>query len=170
VALPKQLKFFNIFVNGGNYAGIAESITLPKLSRKLESHRAAGMPGAVKIDLGFDDDALDFEFTVAGIAPEITELVGGSINSCALRFAGAFQQEDQDAYLKVEISLTGRLKEVDLGEIKQGEKQTSKYQVACTYYRLELNNATVVEIDLLHMVHKTSNKNLLEQARQSIGL
>jgi len=165
MALPKQLKFFNIFVNGNNYAGTADSITLPKLSRKLESHRGAGMPGAVKIDLGFDDDALDFEFSMVGVSPEITELLGGSINSCQLRFAGAFQQEDTEDYLKIEISLSGRLKEVDLGELKQGEKNTSKYSVACTYYRLEVNNNVVTEIDLLNMVHKNSSKNLYDEAK-----
>ncbi|EKA7108555.1 phage major tail tube protein [Salmonella enterica] len=58
MALPAKLKNFNIFNAGNNWRGLAESITLPKLTRKLEKYRGGGMNGAAPIDLGLDDDAL----------------------------------------------------------------------------------------------------------------
>ncbi|HDH0599436.1 TPA: phage major tail tube protein, partial [Klebsiella pneumoniae] len=66
MALPRKLKHLNIFNAGNNWMGIAESVTLPKFTRKLENYRGGGMPGSVGIDLGLDDGALDTEMTIGG--------------------------------------------------------------------------------------------------------
>ncbi|HGN0231840.1 TPA: phage major tail tube protein, partial [Proteus mirabilis] len=66
MALPRKLKNFNLFVNGTNYVGVAEELTLPKITRKLEAYRGGGMNGSVQIDMGLDDGALDSEFTLGG--------------------------------------------------------------------------------------------------------
>jgi P2 family phage contractile tail tube protein len=58
MALPKKLKYLNLFNDGFNYMGIVSSLTLPKLTRKLEKYRGGGMNGAAPIDMGLDDDAL----------------------------------------------------------------------------------------------------------------
>ncbi|MCL0229085.1 phage major tail tube protein, partial [Klebsiella pneumoniae] len=39
MALPRKLKHLNIFNAGNNWMGIAESVTLPKFTRKLENYR-----------------------------------------------------------------------------------------------------------------------------------
>ncbi len=39
MALPRKLKHLNIFNAGNSWMGIAESVTLPKFSRKLENYR-----------------------------------------------------------------------------------------------------------------------------------
>lgn len=44
MALPRKLKHLNIFNAGNNWMGIAESVTLPKFTRKLENYRGGGMP------------------------------------------------------------------------------------------------------------------------------
>lgn len=43
MALPRKLKHLNIFNAGNNWMGIAESVTLPKFTRKLENYRGGGM-------------------------------------------------------------------------------------------------------------------------------
>ncbi len=52
MALPRKLKHLNIFNAGNSWMGIAESVTLPKFSRKLENYRGGGMPGSVGIESG----------------------------------------------------------------------------------------------------------------------
>ena len=46
MALPKKLKYLNLFNDGFNYMGVVSSLTLPKLTRKLEKYRGGGMNGA----------------------------------------------------------------------------------------------------------------------------
>ncbi|SUH54401.1 phage major tail tube protein FII [Salmonella enterica subsp. enterica serovar Braenderup] len=62
MALPRKLKHLNLFNDGNNWQGIVESLTLPKFTRKFEKYRGGGMPGAVDVDMGLDDGALDTEF------------------------------------------------------------------------------------------------------------
>ncbi len=38
MALPRKLKYLNLFNDGNNYIGVVEEMTLPKLSRKLEAY------------------------------------------------------------------------------------------------------------------------------------
>lgn len=170
MALPKVLKYFNTFIDGNSYAGIAESITLPKLTQKFEKFRGAGMPGAVSINLGLDDDALGVEFTMGGLSTELTKKLGGPINSTTLRFAGAFQQDDSEDYTKYEVEVTGRVKEEDSGEKKQGENTQIKYSMECVYYKLTVDGEDIIEINLLNMIFKVCGQDRLEQARQAIGL
>lgn len=49
MAMPRKLKLMNVFLNGYSYQGVAKSVTLPKLTRKLENYRGAGMNGSAPV-------------------------------------------------------------------------------------------------------------------------
>lgn len=170
MALPKKLKYFNVYVNGTSFIGEVESFTPPKLTRKLEKFRGGGMPGGVPIDLGYDDDALNVEWSIGGLALEVAKQHGGLINGVTVRFAGAYQKDDSEDFTKVEIIITGRHKEQDRGELKQGESNSTKITTECTYYKETIDNEEVTEIDFINMIDKIDGVDRLEQARQAIGL
>lgn len=91
MALPRKLKHLNIFNAGNNWMGIAESVTLPKFTRKLENYRGGGMPGSVGIDLGLDDGALDTEMTIGGTEALLFKQMGkATVDGVQLRFTGLF--------------------------------------------------------------------------------
>ena len=46
MALPRKLKYLNLFNDGLSYMGVVQSVTLPKLTRKLENYRGGGMNGS----------------------------------------------------------------------------------------------------------------------------
>lgn len=66
MALPRKLKLMNLFIDGVSYLGVVQSVTLPKLTRKLENYRGGGMNGSAPVDLGLDDDALSAEISLGG--------------------------------------------------------------------------------------------------------
>ncbi len=76
MALPRKLKFLNVFNDGNSYQGVVESITLPKLNRKFEEFRGGGMNGSAKVDLGLADGALDVDWTLGGIEIRDLQAVG----------------------------------------------------------------------------------------------
>ncbi|VDR25954.1 phage major tail tube protein [Raoultella terrigena] len=47
MAMPRKLKFLNTFLDGVSYLGVIESVTLPKLTRKLEK-----LPGRRDVGIG----------------------------------------------------------------------------------------------------------------------
>lgn len=90
MALPRKLKHLNLFNDGNNWQGIVESLTLPKFTRKYEKYRGGGMPGAVDVDLGLDDSALDTEFSIGGTELLLFKQMGKStVDGIQLRFTGS---------------------------------------------------------------------------------
>lgn len=43
MGLPRVLKNYNLFNDGESYMGQVEEVTLPKLARKTEDYRGAGL-------------------------------------------------------------------------------------------------------------------------------
>ena len=165
-------EYLNMFNDGLSYMGVVESVTLPKLTRKLEKYRGGGMPGSVSIDLGLDDDALSLEWTLGGL-PDVelwAQYASPGADSVPLRFTGSYQRDDTGAISAVEVVMRGRHKEYDGGENKQGESGTTKISTECTYYQLTIDGKEVIEIDVINMVMKVDGVDRLAEHRKAIGL
>ncbi|WP_294257189.1 phage major tail tube protein [uncultured Sphingomonas sp.] len=153
MALPRKLKDMNLYSEGNSFRGIATSVTLPKLTRKLEDYRGAGMDGTVKLDQGAE--AMEMEFTLGG--PELSILRQFGLPGVAgtyLRFAGMWQDEGTGQVDEGEITVRGRYEEMDLGEMKPGEGGEFKCKFQCAYFRLDWNGEELIEIDVLNGVHR----------------
>ena len=169
MALPRKLKHFNVFYNGENFIGQAAEVTLPKIARKMEGWRGAGMTGEVKVDMGME--ALELEHSYGGIMAEIYRDFGiAKIDGVMLRFAGAYQRDDTDAVDAVEIVCRGRHEEIDPGSAKAGDDTEFKVKSALSYYRLSINGEDLIEIDLVNMVEKVGGEDRLAEHRKAIGL
>jgi len=169
MALPKKLKYLNLFNAGHNYVGVVSALTLPKLTRKLENYRGGGMNGAAPIDFGLDDDALTLEWTMGGLDTLVLQQ-WGAVDATPLRFAGSFQQDDTGETMAVEVVMRGRHKEVDFGEYKQGEDTETKVSTQCTYFKLSINGRDVIEVDTVNMVEIVNGTARLAEPRKNIGL
>ncbi|WP_171451752.1 phage major tail tube protein [Pseudomonas aeruginosa] len=171
MAMPRKLKNMNLFNDGGSYQGVVKSRTLPPLARKMEAFRGGGMNGPVKADLGFDDDGIQFEWTLGGLDLTALKQYGAvSASGVMLRFAGSFQQDDTGEVTPVEIVVRGRHETIEMGDAQPGEDTEHKITTTCSYYKLVVNGEEVIEIDLLNFVEKVNGKDLLEAQRKAIGL
>lgn len=171
MALPRKLKHMNLFNEGHSYMGVASSVTLPKLTRKLEAWRGAGMDGIAKVDLGLGDDGLQLEWMLGGIDDTVLKQFGAvSANGIGLRFAGSYQQDDTGETIAVEVVVRGRHEEIDMGEAKPGEDTEHSITTACTYYKLVVDGEELIEIDTIGMIFKVDGKDLYEEHRKNIGL
>lgn len=171
MGLPRKLKNMNMFLDGRSYVGEAEEFTPPKLSRKTEAYRGAGMAGAAHVDLGLDDDALKAEFVCGGYVVEVMkQLRLVNIDGVQVRFTGAFQRDDTGEVVPVEITLRGRHQEVDRGTYKVGDNSTTKVMTNCVYYKEVVSGQTVVEVDILNMIHIVDGVDLLKEQRRALQL
>ncbi|WP_287031357.1 phage major tail tube protein [Pseudomonas sp. UBA6310] len=171
MALPKKLKHLNLFNDANSYLGVAKTLTLPKLSRKMEAYRGGGMDGPVKVDLGFGDDGLQLEFTLGGWDLIAVRQFGAvRADGVPLRFAGSVQRDDTGDISAVEVTVRGRHEEIDFGEATPGEDTEHKITTTCSYYKLTVDGEVIVEIDLLNFVFIVDGEDLLAEHRQNIGL
>ena len=169
MALPKKLKYLNLFNDGFSYVGVVSSLTLPKLTRNLDKYRGGGMSGAASVDFGLDDDALAVEWTIGGI-DSLMLAQWGAVDAVPLRFAGSFQRDDTGEVSAVEVVMRGRHKEFDFGEYKQGENTETKVSTDCTYFKLTIDGKELIEIDTVNMVEKVDGVDRLAEHRKAIGL
>lgn len=171
MAMPRKLKNQNIFNDANSYQGVAKTITLPDLTRKLEMWRGAGMDGAVGADLGMGDDGLKIEWTVGGL-DLISLRQYGTTNASGvpLRWAGAYQQDDTGVVTKVEVIARGRHETYSFGDAEAGEDTEHTITTVCTYYKLIVDGNEEIEIDLLGMIFKVNGVDILEEQRSAIGL
>ncbi|CAK8738169.1 phage major tail tube protein [Sodalis sp.] len=171
MALPRKLKNMMIFNDGNSYQGIAEEITLPKLTRKFEAYRGGGMGGAVNVDLGLEDGALDAEITLGGIEPQVfRQWATTKADGIPLRFMGSYQRDDTGETSAVEIVMRGRFAEFDFGNYKYGDNSQTKLSVKNVYYKLTIDSEVLIEIDTLNMVEVVGGDDRQAEHRRAIGL
>ncbi|MCU5775865.1 phage major tail tube protein [Erwiniaceae bacterium BAC15a-03b] len=168
MALPKKLKYLNLFNDANSYQGLVTAVTLPKLARKLDAYRGGGMNGAAHIDNGLEDDALDMEWTIGGMDELILSQWGKS--DVPLRFTGSYQRDDTEETIAVEVEVRGRHQQFDFGEAKQGEDTETKVTSKNTYFRLTWNGKDLIEIDTINMIEKVNGTDRLAEHRKNIGL
>lgn len=169
MSLPNQLKNFNVFEDGVSLMGVIEEISLPKLSRKLETFQGGGMVAPVDIDLGLEK--LELELTSGGfVADQIKQFGQGKASGAMIRYAGAYQRDDTAEVQAVEIVTRGRYGELDFGNAKVGDKSQTKAKVSLTYYKLTVDGQILVEIDVLGFVCTINGVDLLAAQRKAIGL
>ncbi|HBP8838309.1 TPA: phage major tail tube protein [Escherichia coli] len=171
MALPRKLKHLNLFNDGNNWQGIVESLTLPKFTRKFEKYRGGGMAGAVDVDMGLDDGALDTEFSIGGMESLLfKQLAKTTADGVQLRFTASIQRDDTGEVQAVELVVRGRHKEIDSGELKTGESNATKVSSTNSYAKLTINGEVLYEVDTINMVEIVDGLDLMEAHRHAIGL
>ncbi|MPV86906.1 phage major tail tube protein [Ostreibacterium oceani] len=166
--LPKKLKHFNFFLDGDNFVGQVNEITLPQFMRKMEEYRGGGMYAPIKTDHGLE--ALSMEVTMGGLSFEFFGHFGlCQHDGITARFTGSFAGDDKCEALPMEIEITGRLSEMSLPTAKSGEDTEHKIKIEVSYIRILYNGSELCEIDIMNMVEKWQGKDRLEDHKRNIG-
>ena len=165
--VPKILKNFALFVDGRGYAGRCDEVTPPKLTTKLEEHRAGGMDAPVELDMGMEK--MNMEVTLSEFDAEVIKLFGlttGAVKPLTLRGA----MEGDDAVVPIVINVRGTLKELDLGTWKPGQKTVKKFSIACRYFKYTQDGQELIEIDVENMIRKIGGVDQLAAQRKALGV
>lgn len=169
MGLPSKLKNFAVFNDGNNYQGQVTEVALPKLTRKMEDYRGGGMNGPIKIDYG--QEGMSMETTYGGLMQSVLKQWGiQTHDGVQMRFAGAYQAEDQANPDAVEVVIRGRHSEFDFGNAKPADDSPFKVKTELSYYRLTINGEDIIEIDLVNMIEKVDGVDLQAKNRTAIGL
>lgn len=167
--LPAKLKNFMLFNDADSYLGQIGEVTLPKLARKMESWRGGGMLGEVDIDMG--QEKIELEWTAGGVIRQVLRQFGHTdIGGVLLRFAGRYQRDDGGQNHLVEIVVKGRHAEIDMGNAKAGDDTEWKIKTSCVYYKLSLDGAVEVEIDMIHGLFNVGGTSRASELLDLLGL
>lgn len=98
---------------------------------------------------------MECQFTLVDFDAELMKLFGlVDGNAVQVTLRGALC--DDNSVTPMVISLRGMYKELDFGKFKAGDKGTLSASVSCRYYKLNINNSDVIEIDVDNMIRKST--------------
>ncbi len=162
------LKNMNLFVDGVGFAGEVEEMTPPVLTIIEEDVRTGGMDAPLALDFGMEK--LSASFSMSNYNKDIMKRFGftkGTRIPVVMR--GALV--DWDGTVKAAIiTMTGKIRSIDLGSWTAGSRQTMKVEMSLDYYKHEVDKEVVHEIDILNMKRVVDGIDQLEAMRNAIGM
>ncbi|EYT17754.1 phage major tail tube protein [Acinetobacter sp. 1000160] len=167
--LPRTLKNFNVFVDTHSWAGVAESITIPKITKKTEDYRGAGMIGDVALAMGYEK--LEGSVKYAGFdVKQYRQLGVCGTSDLPVRYVGVYERQDNCSTQAVEIYMRGQAIELDPGESKNGERTESETTYNYSYYRMEVDGVVQVELDFINGIERFGDSDVAQAIRELLGL
>lgn len=166
-ASPKILKKSQLFVDGKGYLGIADEVTLPKITVKTREV-TSGFQAPVELDVG-QLEKLEGSMTLLEYNSDAMKLLGGwDDKTVGVTIRGAIQAQG-NAPQPVVVSLQGFFKEVDMGNWKDGEEAKLTLQYAVQKYKLEINGEVIYDIDLYNDKRIVNGRDQMALLRAAIG-
>jgi hypothetical protein len=167
MALPSKLKSMNLFNDGNSFLGQIGEVSLPKLARKFEDWRGAGMDAAIGIDMG--GEPIEFEWKPGGHIDLVFDQFGAITHDAVLlRWVGSYQEESTGTVKQVEIVARGRHQEIDPGTGKPGDDTEQTVKTRCSYYKLSVDGTVKIEKDEVGMIFIVNGNDLLAAHRAAI--
>jgi P2 family phage contractile tail tube protein len=169
MGLPRKLKNFALFGDGESWIGEIPSVTLPTITKKMEEYRAGGMHGSVDIELGHDK--LELGIKAGGLKTQLIAMLGAqTVGASIWRFAGAYQDDATGQVSAVEVIARGRLSEWNPNDAEAGENNEHEFKASLSYYKVSVDGADLIEIDVPGMVFKVGGSDMYSAIRLAIGL
>ncbi len=167
--LPRTLRNFSLFIDGGGYAGRVTEMTLPTLSIQSEEFRAGGLDAPIAIDMGME--ALNCEFSLAEYDVDALKLFGlYDQNAVQLTARGALQRNGDTAAVPLVCNLTGSIQSFDPGSLEAGAVTEAAFSMSVRYYKLSIANEELIEIDLENMKRIVNGTDQLASLREAMGV
>ena len=69
----------------------------------------------------------------------------------------------------VKAEIKGFFKEFDTGKIKGRESAEAEATISVIYYKLEVDNKEVVEVDVMNNIYKVEGNDVLQAYKTNIG-
>lgn len=164
--IPSVLRNFSAFVNGIDYIGRVTEIELPELAVKTAEHRGGGMDAEVELDMGMEK--LETTIKLAEYSPDLLKATLKLGTGQRLMFRGALQR-DQEAAVSCVVEMVGGFKSSKMGSWKAGDVPELELAAALRYYKLEIGDETIYEIDVDNMVRIIDGVDVLASQRAAIS-
>jgi P2 family phage contractile tail tube protein len=165
--LPSVLEDINAFFGDESYAGLCNTMTLPKVVVKTVDQTLSGFAGDVERSLG-KLEKLESEVTISSFATKVMGLVG-SRSSRDEVFVVRGAVDVGGTISTVIVRQSGLWKSLELNEFKTETEVSTKFAIAVEYFELEINGAEVIYIDKLNNVFRMNGVDRNEEVREALA-
>lgn len=165
--LPSVLVDMNAFFKDQSYAGLCNTVTLPKVVTKTIDQTMAGVAGDIERDVG-KLEKLECEVTITDYSGTVIGLVGSrDSRDEVFTLRGAV---DVDGTIKtVIVRQQGFWKSVEFNEWKPESEATTKFAIAVEMFELEIDGTEVIHIDKMNNVFRINGVDRNEAIRTALA-
>lgn len=159
-----------VYIDGNDFIGKAEEVELPSVKAKLGEVKGLGLYGETELPTGIDKMEAKFKFN--GVYPELLSIVSKfkSAHTAIVRSSMEVWESDGIKEEKpVKAELRGFFKESPSGKFKARDNGEQDVTMAVNYYKLDVDNKTILEVDVLNNIYKVDGEDQLTEYKNNIG-
>lgn len=164
---PRILQNMSLGIEGVGYAGIVKAVTPPVITRITEDHRAGGMDGTLRMDLG--QEAMEMTLRFAGTDHELLKHIGLMRQGAPISLRTANQAEGGEVD-SVVYKATGNWSAYDLGELTPGTANETTITAQLSHFEIIDAGEEVLFIDVPNMVCRIRGADMLKDQRDALGV
>ena len=165
--LPSVLVDINAFFKDESYAGLCNTMTLPKVVTKTIDQTMAGVAGDIERDVG-KLEKLECEVTITDYSGKVIDLVGSRTSRDEVfTVRGAV---DMDGTIKtVIVRQQGFWKSLEFNEWKPESEATNKFAIAVEMFEVEIDGKEVIHIDKMNNVFRINGTDRNQAIREALA-
>lgn len=159
-----------VYIDGIDFIAKAEEVDLPKVKFKFADTKALGLYADSELPTGLDK--LEARLKFNSTYPEFIALAADPFTTRTIIIRAPFQVWTQHGVAKtapLKAELRGFFKEWDSGKFKKADSTEAEATITCIYYKLEIDDKEVIEIDTINNIYKIEGKDILQNYVSSIG-
>ncbi|MDO4285173.1 MAG: phage major tail tube protein [Eubacteriales bacterium] len=166
---PEVVNNFNVYSNGDKFEGVSGEVTLPTISAMTATVSGAGVLGEYNAAVVGMTQSITQEIPFRIINKEYFGLIAmGKQTDITLR--SSIQNVDRSSGGAVSTSgmrlvFRGRPTAHNMGQLRQGDLMNASVTLELTYILIEMDGATLLELDKLNSVYTVNGEDLLKNIR-----
>ena len=167
-SVPSILTDMNAFFKDQSFAGVCNTITLPKIAYKTTDFTAAGIAGDVERSL-HRLEKLECEITISDYNDKVLGLLGQPESEQEeFRIRGSL---DVNGEIKaVMVKLRGLWKSMELNEFKPESEATMKFSIAPDLYQFEMDGNELFYIDKKNYELRINGEDRTKKIREALAI
>jgi hypothetical protein len=165
-------KIFNarVYVDGTDFIAKAEEVELPKVKFKFADAKGLGLYGEFELPSGLDK--LEAKIKFNSMYPEFLKIASDPFTAHTIIVRASNQYWTNTGVMAekpVKAEMRGFFKEFDSGKFKKADNTEAEATLSVIYYKLEIDEQEIVEVDVLNNIYKVSGNDILQNYKINIG-
>ena len=166
--IPTKINRYNVYSRGNRLLGTGYELTLPSFEASTETVSGAGILGEIDDPtVGyFGNQEMEIPFRI--LDDEATDMLDMT-KAVQLEIRGAAQTTNSEGdieYQGVRVVVRGRSNKFTPGKLKAGNPMDTSITLSILYILIELDGASVLELDKLNEVFKINGNDILAKVKE----
>jgi P2 family phage contractile tail tube protein len=161
----------NIYIDGNSLLGKAEEIELPMIQHVMAEHKALGLVGKMEFFSGVDIMTAKIKWN--SFYEDVLKKIANPTQAVKLQVRSSLEEWNSGgrvAELPVVAYITAASKDYPGGNFKQQENVEVESNLTVYYFKLEINGAPIIELDVAANIYKVAGADILATYRANLGI